>query len=107
MCSRSKRHAELMKEKIRVMQHFFDLKESGLLDQKTVNVMKKARCGDIYLMWRTKAFILDGTNGRATPSLTGLAQLPLTGFMDLQCYLPNFFKKMDYTSSLSWFFNRF
>lgn len=27
------------------MQHFFDLKESGLLDQKTVNVMKEARCG--------------------------------------------------------------
>lgn len=27
------------------MQHFFDLKESGLLDQKTVHVMKEARCG--------------------------------------------------------------
>jgi len=34
-----------MKVKIRVMQHFFDLKESGLLDQKTVHVVKEARCG--------------------------------------------------------------
>ncbi|XP_056119479.1 LOW QUALITY PROTEIN: matrix metalloproteinase-20 [Rhinichthys klamathensis goyatoka] len=40
MRSRSKRHAEL-----RVMQHFFDLEESALLDQKTVHVMKEARCG--------------------------------------------------------------
>ncbi|XP_067307836.1 matrix metalloproteinase-20 [Pseudorasbora parva] len=34
-----------MKKKIRAMQHFFDLKESGLLDEKTVHVMKEARCG--------------------------------------------------------------
>ncbi|XP_050985634.1 matrix metalloproteinase-20 [Labeo rohita] len=45
MHSRSKRHADLMKEKIRAMQLFFDLKESGLLDPKTLDVMREARCG--------------------------------------------------------------
>ncbi len=49
MCSHSKRHADLMKEKIRAMQHFFDLKESGLLDQKTQDVMREARCGELQL----------------------------------------------------------
>lgn len=31
------------------MQHFFDLKESGLLDQKTQDVMREARCGELQL----------------------------------------------------------
>ncbi|XP_051962553.1 matrix metalloproteinase-20 [Xyrauchen texanus] len=42
---RIKRHADLMKEKIREMQHFFGLKKSGLLDQETLAVIKKERCG--------------------------------------------------------------
>ncbi|KTG06823.1 hypothetical protein cypCar_00005547 [Cyprinus carpio] len=39
------RHADLMKEKVRAMQHIFDLKYSGLLDLKTQGVMREARCG--------------------------------------------------------------
>ncbi|XP_056329005.1 matrix metalloproteinase-20 [Danio aesculapii] len=41
----NKRRAERMKDKIRAMQHFFDLKETGFLDHKTLNGMKEARCG--------------------------------------------------------------
>ncbi|XP_063763452.1 matrix metalloproteinase-20-like [Eleginops maclovinus] len=34
-----------MEEKIRVMQNFFGLRETGHLDPHTLNVMKKRRCG--------------------------------------------------------------
>uniref|UniRef100_A0A3Q4HIF8 Collagenase 3 n=1 Tax=Neolamprologus brichardi TaxID=32507 RepID=A0A3Q4HIF8_NEOBR len=42
---RSVRSASTMEEKIREMQNFFGLKETGNMDPHTLNVMKEARCG--------------------------------------------------------------
>uniref|UniRef100_A0A673BW91 Matrix metallopeptidase 20a (enamelysin) n=1 Tax=Sphaeramia orbicularis TaxID=375764 RepID=A0A673BW91_9TELE len=43
--ARRTRSTSDMEDKIRQMQHFFSLTESGHLDQRTLDVMKEARCG--------------------------------------------------------------
>ncbi|XP_022055371.1 matrix metalloproteinase-20 [Acanthochromis polyacanthus] len=43
--SRRIRSAPAMEEKIREMQHFFGLRETGNLDSNTLDVMKEPRCG--------------------------------------------------------------
>ncbi|MEQ2226914.1 hypothetical protein ILYODFUR_032285 [Ilyodon furcidens] len=39
------RSASPMEEKVREMQNFFGLRETGILDSNTLDVMKKLRCG--------------------------------------------------------------
>lgn len=43
--SRRRRSLPALEEKIREMQQFFGLKETGRLDPETLKMMKKARCG--------------------------------------------------------------
>uniref|UniRef100_A0A3B5R4K4 Matrix metalloproteinase-20-like n=1 Tax=Xiphophorus maculatus TaxID=8083 RepID=A0A3B5R4K4_XIPMA len=43
--TRKIRSASDMEQKVRQMQNFFGLRETGILDSNTVNVMKKPRCG--------------------------------------------------------------
>ncbi|XP_066501095.1 matrix metalloproteinase-20 [Hoplias malabaricus] len=43
--SRRKRHTPAMEEKLKEMQQFFGLGDSGLLDPQTLAIMKQARCG--------------------------------------------------------------
>ncbi|XP_037402738.1 matrilysin [Pygocentrus nattereri] len=42
---RSKRHLAALEEKVKEMQRFFGLADSGHLDPQTLAIMKKARCG--------------------------------------------------------------
>lgn len=42
---RKTRSTLAMEEKIRQMQNFFGLKETGYLDHQTLEVMRKPRCG--------------------------------------------------------------
>ncbi|KAL6471159.1 hypothetical protein MHYP_G00198090 [Metynnis hypsauchen] len=42
---RSKRHLAALEEKVKEMQTFFGLENSGHLDPQTLAIMKKARCG--------------------------------------------------------------
>ncbi|XP_072547229.1 matrix metalloproteinase-20 [Salminus brasiliensis] len=42
---RKKRHSASIEEKIKEMQSFFGLANTGLLDPQTLAIMKKARCG--------------------------------------------------------------
>lgn len=43
--SRRPRSLPALEQKIREMQHFFALKETGRLDPETLQVMKMPRCG--------------------------------------------------------------
>ncbi|XP_043974901.1 matrix metalloproteinase-20 [Gambusia affinis] len=43
--TRKIRSASAMEQKVRQMQNFFGLRETGILDSNTMNVMKKPRCG--------------------------------------------------------------
>lgn len=43
--SRRRRSLPALEEKIREMQQFFGLKETGRLDPETLKMMKTARCG--------------------------------------------------------------
>lgn len=80
------------------MQHFFDLKESGLLDQKTVNVMKKARCGELQLLSWTEQ--MEEQHHHLQVWHSYLLRVLWIYSVIFQIY-EYFFKKMDYTSSLS------
>uniref|UniRef100_A0A4W4DNS4 Peptidase metallopeptidase domain-containing protein n=1 Tax=Electrophorus electricus TaxID=8005 RepID=A0A4W4DNS4_ELEEL len=42
---RRKRHSEAMQEKMKEMQHFFGIAQSGVLDPHTLAIMKTDRCG--------------------------------------------------------------
>lgn len=42
---RQARSTSAMEEKIREMQRFFGLKETGRLDRRTLHVMREPRCG--------------------------------------------------------------
>uniref|UniRef100_A0A3P9NE72 Matrix metallopeptidase 7 n=1 Tax=Poecilia reticulata TaxID=8081 RepID=A0A3P9NE72_POERE len=43
--TRKIRSASAMEQKVRQMQNFFGLRETGILDSNTMDVMKKPRCG--------------------------------------------------------------